>query len=95
MIDSLNVVGLSEGVTVREDNTRYMELVRQLHLDKQNSVATGIKSTEAVDMLKIINNTQQLLLSTICRYEYSRYSNRKYITGTKPFMIVMTLIIIY
>ena len=67
MIDSLNIIGLSTGVVVRNVNIRYRYLPRQLHPDKHDSVASGMTSEKAVEMFKLINNTHKFLQATIGR----------------------------
>ena len=57
MRDSLNVMGLNTGVTVSGFSVRYRYLARQLYSDKQDLLVTGMTSEEAVQLLKLINNT--------------------------------------
>ena len=59
-MDSLGVMGLETGVTVREVKVRYIFLARQLHPDKHDQKETGMTSEEAVEIFKLINNAQEL-----------------------------------
>ena len=67
MWDSLGVLGLEMGVTVREVNVQYQFLARRLHPDKHDTEAMGMMSEEAVEMFKLVNNAQQYLRENIMR----------------------------
>ena len=67
MRDSLGVLGLEMGVTVREVNLRYRLLAQRLHPDKHDTEVTGMTSEEAVEMFKLVNNAQQYLREQIMR----------------------------
>ena len=67
MQDSLGVLGLEMGVTVREVNIRYRFLEQRLHLDKHDTEVTGMTSEEAVETFKLVNNAQQYLRENIMR----------------------------
>ena len=67
MQDSLGVLGLEIGVTVREINFRYRFLARRLHPDKHGTEVTGMTSEEAVETFKLVNNAQQYLREHIMR----------------------------
>ena len=61
MQDSLGVLGLEMGFTVRKVNVRYRFLALRLHPDKHDIEVTGMMSEEAVEMSKLVNNAQQYL----------------------------------
>ena len=65
--DSLGVLGLEMGVTVREVNVRYRFLARRLHPNKHDTEVTGMTSEEAVEMFKLVNKAQQYLRENIMR----------------------------
>ena len=65
MWDSLGVLGLEMGVTVREVNVRYQFLERRLHPKNNVTGLTGMTSEEAVELFKLANNAQQYLRTTI------------------------------
>ena len=65
MGDSLVVLGLEMGVTVREVNVWYRFLARILHPDKHVTEVTGMMSEEALELFKLVKNAQQYLLTTI------------------------------
>ena len=67
MQDSLGVLGLEMGVTMREVNIRYIFLARRLHPNKHDTEVTGMTSEEAVKTFKLVNNTQQYLKEHIMR----------------------------
>ena len=67
MRDSLGVLGLDMGVTVREVNVRYIFLAQRLQPDKHDREVTGMTSEEAVEMFKLVNNAQQYLREHIMR----------------------------
>ena len=67
MWDSLGVLGLEMGGTVREVNVRYRFLARRLHCKNHDTEATGMMSEEAVEMFKLVNNAQQYLRENIIR----------------------------
>ena len=67
MVDSLGVIVLEMGVTVRKVNVQYRFLARRLHPDKHNTEATGMVSEESVEIFKLVNNTQQYLRENIMR----------------------------
>ena len=67
MRDSLGVLGLEMGVTVHEVNVQYRFLARILHPDKHNTEVTVMTPEEAVEMLKLVNSTQQYLRENIMR----------------------------
>ena len=67
MQDSLGVLGLEMGVTVREVNVRYRFLARRLHPEKHNTEVTGMTSEEAEETFKLANNAQQYLREHIMR----------------------------
>ena len=67
MQDSLGVLGLDMGVTVREVNVRYRFLARRLHPDIHDTEVTGLTSEEAVETFKLVNNAQQYLREYIMR----------------------------
>ena len=53
------------GVTARVVQVRYQLLARQLHPDKHEIEETGMTSEEAVELFKLVNNTQDHLRETI------------------------------
>ena len=61
MRDSLGVLGLDLGVTVREINMQYQFLSRRLHPNKHETEVTVMTSEEALEMLKLVNIVQQYL----------------------------------
>ena len=67
MRDSLDVLGLEMGVTVRKVNVWYRLLARRLYPDKHDTEATGMTSEEAVEIFKLVNNKQQYLRENIMR----------------------------
>ena len=67
MRDSLVVIGLEMGGTVREVNVQYRLLARRLHTNKHNTEANGMTSEEVVEMSKLVNNAQQYLRENIMR----------------------------
>ena len=67
MRDSLGVLGLDMGVTVREVNMIYRFLARRLHPDKHDTEVTGLTSEEAAEMFKLVNNPQQYPRKNIMR----------------------------
>ena len=67
MGNSLGVIGLEIGVTVRGVNVQYRFLARRLHPDKHDTEATGMTSEEALEMFKLVNNKQQYLRENIMR----------------------------
>ena len=67
MQDSLVVLVLEMGVTVREVNVRYRFLSWRLHPAKHDTEVTGMKSEEAVEMFTLVNNAQQYLREHIMR----------------------------
>ena len=67
MQDSLGVLGLDMGVTVREVNFKYRFLEWRLHPDKHDTEVTGMMSEEAVETFKLANNTQHYLIEHIMR----------------------------
>ena len=67
MQDSLGVLLLEMGVTVREVNVKYRFLARRLHPDKHDTEVTGMTSEEAVETFKSVNNTQQYSREHIMR----------------------------
>ena len=66
LYDSLGVLGLEMDGTIREVKIRYRTLARILHTDKHNPNVTGSTSEEAVELFKLVNNTQQFLCTTLC-----------------------------
>ena len=67
MQDSLGVLGLEMGVTVREVNVRYRFLARRLHPDRHDTEVTGMTSEEAVETFNLVNNAEQYLREHIMR----------------------------
>ena len=65
MRDSLGVMGLEAGVTVREVKLRYQLLARQIYPDKHDSEVTGITSEESVELFKLVNSMQVQLRELI------------------------------
>ena len=65
MRDSLGVMGLEAGVTVREVKLRYQLLARQIYPDKHDSEVTGITSEEYVELFKLVNSMQVQLRELI------------------------------
>ena len=63
--DSLGVLGLELGATVREAKIWYRTLERRLHPDKHDPSVTGMTSEEAVEFFKLVNNAQQFLCTTL------------------------------
>ena len=61
LTDSLRVLGLEPGVTIREINVRYIFLARRLHPDKHDPEITGMTSEESVEQFKRVNNAQQFI----------------------------------
>ena len=66
MQDSLGVLGLKMGVTMREVNVRYRFLAQRLH-PKHDTEVTGTTSEDAVETFKLVNNAQQYLREHIIR----------------------------
>ena len=66
--DSIGVLGLKTGATVREVKIRYQTLARRLHPNKNYPNVTGLYSEEAVELFKLVNNAQQFLCTTLCNY---------------------------
>ena len=71
MRDSLGVMGLEEGVMVREVKARCRFLAQQLHSDKHDIEVTGMTEAEAVELFKLINNAHDHL-SEIIRIKVGR-----------------------
>ena len=67
MGDSLGVLGLEMGATVREVNVWYRFFALRLHPNKHDTKATGMASEEAVEIFKLVNNKQQYLRENIMR----------------------------
>ena len=65
MVDSLGVLGLEMGSTVREVYVQYRFLAQILHPNKHDTDVTGMKSEEAVDIFKLVINAQQYLWTTV------------------------------
>ena len=65
MRDSLGVLRLEMGVTVREVNVRYRFLAQIRHTNKHDTEVTVITSEEAVELFKLLSNAQQYLRTTI------------------------------
>ena len=71
MGDSLGLLGLEMGVTVREVNVRYRLLAQIIHPEKHDTEVTGMTSEEAVEIFNLENNVQQQL------WTVRRHSNRE------------------
>ena len=52
---------------MRKVNVRYRFLAHRLHPEKHDTEATGMKSEEAVEMFKLVNNAQQYPRENIMR----------------------------
>ena len=65
MRNLLGVMGLEDGVTVREVKARYILLERKLHPDKHDTEVKGMTSSEAAELFKIVNNAQEHLSEII------------------------------
>ena len=65
LTDSLIVLGLEPGVTGREINVQYRFLARRLHPEKHGREITGMKSEEAVEQFKRVNNAQQFIRNSM------------------------------
>ena len=65
MGDSLGVLRLEMGVTVREVNVRYRFLARIIHPEKHDTEVTGVTSEEAVELFNLVKNAQQYLWTKI------------------------------
>ena len=65
MRNLLEVMTLEEGVTVREVNVRYRLLARQIHPGKHDTEVTVMTSAEAVELFKLVNNSQEHLSEII------------------------------
>ena len=67
MGDSLRVLWLEMGITVREVNVWCRFLAQIRHPDKHNTEITGMISEEEVELFKMVNNAQQYLWTKIKR----------------------------
>ena len=65
MRDSLGVMGLEDGVTVREVKVKYIFLARELHPDKHDKEVTEMTAAEAVELFTLVNNAQEHLSEII------------------------------
>ena len=65
MGDSLGMMGLEMGVTVRRVNVRYRFLAQILHPDKHDTEVTGMVSEKALERFKMVKNAQKYLWTTI------------------------------
>ena len=65
MGNSLGVLGLEMGVTVREVNVQYRFLARILHPNKHNIDVMGMTPEEAIELFNLVNNSQQHLWKMI------------------------------
>ena len=65
MTNSLGVMGLEPGSTIREVKVRYRFLARRLHPAKHDPEVTEMTSEEAMELFKLVNNAKQFIRETV------------------------------
>jgi len=61
MSHSLKILGLRLGASEMEIKVHYRQLARKYHLDKNDTVLTGLTTAEASDVFKLLNNANEYL----------------------------------
>jgi DnaJ-class molecular chaperone len=61
MSHSLKILGLGLSASETEIKVHYRQLARKYHLDKNDYVATGLTTEEAMEFFKLLNNANDYL----------------------------------